>query len=330
MVCAAPDLQWRGSRPRGAIVGEAGTRSGPRAPQAQAILGTSALVRLPERGDEVALRIGPRGTRGLGEGRDRPRPRPGQPRGGRWGGTAVRGLASLRTAGDPRTVAVAVDLQGRPPPLRPRPAPGRTPRAGRDDRRGPRRTPCRPPPSGHQSARAVQARRRAGDAWPQALRRWEATTGSGAHAVGAGGRGPGGQRHEAPPRPPRNGRRGAVAPVGRPLATAGRAGARAAAGCSLAILARLRPGGPTPGRRGGGAGPRRALATRASRGGPRDGSWSPWPGTGAPAAAMDAWSRAGGAHGAGGRRAGQRPGRHGGGCALPGRPTTRERGGPNG
>ena len=64
---------------------------------------------------------------------------------------------------------------------------------------------------------------------------------------------------------------------------------------SLAILARLRPGGPTPGRLGGGAGPRRALATRASRGGPRDGSWSPWPGTGAPAAAMDAWSRAGGA-----------------------------------
>src|SRR2546429_4927549 len=64
MVCAAPDLQWRGSRPRGAIVGEAGTRGGAPAPQGHASPGTRAPGRPPEPGGAGAPRTRPRGTPG--------------------------------------------------------------------------------------------------------------------------------------------------------------------------------------------------------------------------------------------------------------------------
>jgi hypothetical protein len=86
-------------------------------PQAQERLGHSALVLLTARVDAGALRIGQRGKRGGVEGRDRPLPRHWQPRRVRWGGTAVRWLASLLPEGDHRKVSVAADRTGMHHPL---------------------------------------------------------------------------------------------------------------------------------------------------------------------------------------------------------------------
>jgi len=139
-----------------------------------------------------------------------------------------------------------------------------------------------------------KARRLAVSAWPPHVRRGEATTVSGAPEVPAGGRGPGGPRHEAPTRPQRTVRRGSWAPWGLPRATAGWAGARAAEGCAIPLRERLRVGWPPPGRWCGGAGTRRAGATRAALAPPEDGDGSPWPGPGTTAPAMDAWRTVGG------------------------------------
>jgi hypothetical protein len=76
----------------------------PLAQQAQEIVGTSALVMLTERVDDVALLIGQMVTMGLPEVLDRPIPRPWTQRGLRWGWTAVLWLASMVTEGDHRNV----------------------------------------------------------------------------------------------------------------------------------------------------------------------------------------------------------------------------------
>jgi|SoiMethySBSTD1v2_1073268.scaffolds.fasta_scaffold68948_3 hypothetical protein len=136
-----------------------------------------------------------------------------------------------------------------------------------------------------------------GHAVPPEVIRCAATTVSGAHEVTAAGRRQLGQRKDAPPRPQSNVRLGALAPLGRPRATDVRAGARADAGVSLALMARSRPGVPPTGLRFVGDGQRRAWATRASMGGPHDLSLAPWPCTGATAEAMAAWSSEGVARG---------------------------------
>ena len=53
------------------------TRGMPLSPQAAALRGTRALVRITERGDDGAFLLGQMGTLGLPEGLDRPIPRPG-------------------------------------------------------------------------------------------------------------------------------------------------------------------------------------------------------------------------------------------------------------
>jgi transposase len=78
----------------------------PLAQQAQESLGQSDLVMLTERVDAVALRIGPRGTRGLPEVLDRHLPRHWTQRGLSWGWTAVIWLAYILTEGDHRNVSV--------------------------------------------------------------------------------------------------------------------------------------------------------------------------------------------------------------------------------
>src|SRR5438034_10896708 len=82
------------------------------AQQAQEILGTSDLVMITERVDDVALLIGQMVTMGLPEVLDRHIPRHWTQRGLSWGWTAVIGLASIVTEGAPRKVSVATSLQG--------------------------------------------------------------------------------------------------------------------------------------------------------------------------------------------------------------------------
>jgi hypothetical protein len=86
------------------------------AQQAQASLGQSDLVIIPERGADVALRIGQMVKRGWGEVLDRHLPRHGQQRRVSWGWTAGLWLAYLLTAGDPRQVSGEAYITGMPPP----------------------------------------------------------------------------------------------------------------------------------------------------------------------------------------------------------------------
>ena len=155
--------------------------------QAEEIGGKSARVILTERVDEVALLSGQMVKMGLPDVLDRPLARHWKQRGRSWGWTAVMWLASLRTEGDHRTVSVAASIKGMPHT--------RSHLRGsiiaaldcRDDRPGHLLKHLSKRRSWHGSDRDCNARSRAVDAWPQDLRRCEAPTGSGHHAVTEGG-----------------------------------------------------------------------------------------------------------------------------------------------
>src|SRR5262252_11004562 len=82
------------------------------AQQAKEILGTSDLVIITERVDDVALLIGQMVKMGLPEVLDRHIPRHWTQRGLSWGWTAVMWLAYIVTEGDHRTESMATYLQG--------------------------------------------------------------------------------------------------------------------------------------------------------------------------------------------------------------------------
>jgi transposase len=82
------------------------------AQQAQEILGTSDLVIITERVDDVALLIGQMVKMGLPEVLDRHIPRHWTQRGLSWGWTAVIWLASIVTEGDHRKASVETSLKG--------------------------------------------------------------------------------------------------------------------------------------------------------------------------------------------------------------------------
>ena len=171
------------------------------APQAQESRGQSDVVRITERVDDVALRIGQMVTRGVPEVLERPLPRPGTPRGRRWGWTAGSGLASIVTEGAHRHVAGEASLQGLHHTLSDRTAEVIAPLDFRADRLRHLLTHVRTPASWHQSERAVQAHSMAGHAWPQDVIRGAAPTVSGEHEVTDGGLGQCGQRQDEPTRP---------------------------------------------------------------------------------------------------------------------------------
>src|SRR5438067_12210561 len=83
-----------------------------RSQQAEELLGTSELVIITERVDDVALLIGQMITMGLPEVLDRPIPRHGKQRGLSWGWTAVIWLAHILTEGDHRKVSVEAYIKG--------------------------------------------------------------------------------------------------------------------------------------------------------------------------------------------------------------------------
>src|SRR5437764_12071119 len=82
------------------------------AQQAQEILGTSDLVIITERVDDVALLIGQMVKMGLPEVLDRHIPHHWTQRGLSWGWTAVLWLAYIVTEGDHRKVSVVTYLKG--------------------------------------------------------------------------------------------------------------------------------------------------------------------------------------------------------------------------
>jgi len=80
--------------------------------QAQELLGTSELMIITERVDDVALLIGQMVKMGFVEVLDRHIPRHWKQRGLSWGWTAVIWLASILTEGDHRQVSVEADIKG--------------------------------------------------------------------------------------------------------------------------------------------------------------------------------------------------------------------------
>jgi transposase len=80
--------------------------------QAQELLGTSELVIITERVDDVALLIGQMVQMGFVEVLDRHLPRHWKQRGRSWGWTAVIWLAYILTEGDHRKVSVEADIEG--------------------------------------------------------------------------------------------------------------------------------------------------------------------------------------------------------------------------
>jgi len=80
--------------------------------QAQELLGKSELVVIPERVDDVALRIGQMVKMGFVEVLDKHLPQHWKQRGVSWGWTAVIWLAYILTEGDHRKVSVEAYITG--------------------------------------------------------------------------------------------------------------------------------------------------------------------------------------------------------------------------
>jgi transposase len=171
------------------------------AQQIQELVGTSALVSITERVDDVALLIGEMLTMGLPEVLDRHSPRHGKQRGLRWGWTAVMWLASILTEGDHRKVSVEADIKGLHHTLSHLSGQAITPLDGSDDRLGHLLQPLSQPTYWHKSARDLHARSLAVYALPQDVIRCDATPISGAHEVTTGGLWQCGQSKDDPTRP---------------------------------------------------------------------------------------------------------------------------------
>jgi len=184
--------------------------------QAQESLGTSDVVIITERVDDVALLIGQMVKRGCVEVLDRPLPRHGKQRGRSGGWTAVRGRASILTEGDHRQGSVEAASKGMHHTLGPRSGQESEPLAWRDDRWAQLLKHVSTPTYWHRIERDVHARSLAVDDWSQDVIRGDATTVSGEHAIPAPGLRQCGHRKDEPRRPQRTGMRGSLAPLGRP------------------------------------------------------------------------------------------------------------------
>jgi transposase len=171
------------------------------AQQAQAILGTSDLVIITERVDDVALLIGQMVKMGLPEVLDRHIPRHWTQRGLSWGWTAVSWLASIVTEGDHRKVSVETDLKGMRHTLRPLTAQSLAPLDLSDDRLSHLLTHVRKPASWHQIAHDLHAQSIEVYALSQDVIRCDATTVSGEPEVTAAGLLQFGQSKDDPTRP---------------------------------------------------------------------------------------------------------------------------------
>ncbi len=171
------------------------------AQQAQEILGTSDLVIITERVDDVALLIGQMVKMGLPEVLDRHIPRHWTQRGLSWGWTAVIWLASIVTEGDHRKVSVETSLKGMRHTLSHLTAQSLDPLDFSDDRLSHLLTHLSKPAYWHQIEHDLNAQSIEVYDLSQDVIRCDATTVSGEHEVTAAGLLQFGQSKDDPTRP---------------------------------------------------------------------------------------------------------------------------------
>src|SRR5919108_508750 len=263
------------------------------AQQAQEILGTSDLVIITERVDDVALLIGQMVKMGLPEVLDRHIPRHWTQRRLSWGWTAVIWLAYIITEGDHRKVSVETYLKGMHHTLSALTAQVIEPLDLSDDRLSHLLQHLSKKAYWHQIEHDLNARSIEVHALPQDVIRCDATTVSGDHEVIAGGLLQFGHSKDDPTRPQIKVMMGALDPLGMPLSTDVLSGERADDGLYIPIIERIRAGLKTPGLLFVGDCKMSALDTRAYLASYHDWYLSPLPLTGATAEAMDAWITAG-------------------------------------
>src|SRR2546428_2561064 len=259
------------------------------AQQAQEILGTSDLVIITERVDDVALLIGQMVKLGLPEVLDRHIPRHGTQRGLSWGWTAVIWRAYILTEGDHRNVSVEPYRRGRHHTLSHLTAQVIEPLDLSDDRLSHLLQHLSKPAYWHQIERDLNARSIEVHALPQDVIRCDATTVSGEHEVTDGGLVQFGHSKDDPTRPQIKVMMGSLDPMGMPLATDVLSGERADDGLYMPLIERIRSGLNKTGLLFVGDCKMSALETRASLARHQDWCVSPLPLTGATAGAMDAW-----------------------------------------
>lgn len=259
------------------------------AQQAQEILGTSDLVIITERVDDVALLIGQMVKMGLPEVLDRHIPRHWTQRGLSWGWTAVIWLAYIVTEGDHRKVSVATYLKGMRHTLSHLTAQSLDPLDFSDDRLSHLLTHLSKPAYWHQIEHDLNAQSIEVYDLSQDVIRCDATTVSGEHEVTAAGLLQFGHSKDDPTRPQIKVMMGALDPLGMPLSTDVLSGERADDGLYIPSIERIRVGLQTPGLLFVGDCKMSALDTRAYLAGHQDWYLAPLPLTGATAGAMDAW-----------------------------------------
>src|SRR5467141_1794988 len=282
---------------RSSNLGEEGGMRVQLAQQAKEILGQSDLVIITERVDDVALLIGQMVTMGLPEVLDRHIPRHWTQRGLSWGWTAVIWLASIVTEGDHRKVSVETYLKGMKHTLSRLTAQVIEPLDFRDDRLSHLLQHLSKPAYWHAIERDLNERSIEIYDLAQDVIRCDATTVSGHQEVIEGGLVQFGHSKDDPTRPQIKVMMGSLDPVGMPLATDVLSGERADDGLYIPIIKRIEAGLSQSGLLFVGDGKMSALDTRAHRVGHQHVSLSPWPFTGATAAAMEAWITEGVAQG---------------------------------
>ena len=263
------------------------------AQQAQEILGTSDLVIITERVDDVALLIGQMVKMGLPEILDRHIPRHWTQRGLSWGWTAVMWLAYIVTEDDHRKVSVETYLKGMQHTLSHLTAQTIEPLDFSDDRLSHLLKHLSKPAYWHEIERDLNERSIEMYDLSQDVIRCDATTVSGEHEVTEEGLVQFGHSKDDPARPQIKVMMGSLDPLGMPLATDVWSGERADDGLYIPLMERVRPGLKTTGLLFVGDCKMSALATRAYLARHQDFYLSPLPLTGATAEAMDAWSTEG-------------------------------------
>jgi transposase len=257
--------------------------------QAQEILGTSDLVMITERVDDVALLIGQMVQMGLPEILDRHIPRHWTQRGLSWGWTAVIWLAYIVTEGDHRKVSMETYLKGMHHTLSRLTAQVIEPLDFSDDRLSHLLTHLSKPAYWHAIEHDLNERSIAVYDLTQDVIRCDATTVSGDHEVTAGGLLQFGHSKDDPRRPQLKVMMGSLDPLGMPLATDVLSGERADDGLYIPLMERVRTGLQTPGLLFVGDCKMSALGTRAYLARHQDLYLSPLPLTGSTAEVMDAW-----------------------------------------
>jgi len=259
------------------------------AQQVQELVGSSELVIITERVDDVALLIGYMVKMGFVEVLDRHIPRHWQQRELSWGWTAVIWLAYILTEGDHRKVSVEAYIQGMHHTLSHLSGQVITPLDFSDDRLGHLLKHLSKPTYWHEIERELNARSLEVHALSPEVIRCDATTVSGTHKVRDGGLVQFGHSKDDPRRPQIKVMMSSLDPLGMPLATDVLSGARADDGLYIPLIKRLAAGLRQPGLLFVGDCKMSALGTRAYVVGRQHLYLSPLPLTGATAEAMAAW-----------------------------------------